>query len=237
MNTEQELRAALERIDDYVASPDLFARVTGTLAEDARYRARLRRLAAGALVGVVVLVGWFAVVGSIDGGRVVVPGWSLEVAVTLLLVTLVVVLGPALRRFGAAYLIGALGKQSATRFAALLDVAYFLVCAGYVLVTTSLLPDVVATPVDPEQLIRASWRIGGLALVLGALHTLTILAVPLVGLVLRSIRWRAAPGAAPQPRAHAADRVALASVIVLGVCLAAIAGIAVVLVVVVGVAP
>lgn len=237
MSTEEELRQALARLNTYVASPDLFTRVVGTVEEDARHRARVRRTVTGSLAGVVTLGGWFAVTGSMDGGRVVLPGWSLETAVTAILVMLVLSLAPALRRFGEAYLAGALGTDSTGRFAALLDVAYYLVCTGYILLTASWLPDVVATPVGPEQLLRASWRIGGLLGVLGGLHAVTILALPLVGLLLRSVRWRSAPDAEPDPRARAADRVAVAAAVVLGASLVGAVGISVVLLVVVGISP
>jgi hypothetical protein len=237
VNLEDRLRAALERMDAYPPSPDLFARVTRTLEEDALHLRRVRRTVLGTLGWLVALAGWFVLTSTVDEGRALVPGWSLEAAVTAVLIVLVWVLGPTLRRYGERYLVGALGRGSAHQFAGLLDLAYYLVAAGYVLLTGSLLPDVLAVPVGAEALERAARRIGGLAVVLGVLHALTLMTLPLVGLLLRSIRWRTTPGPAADPHARAADRAALGALAVLGAGLALAVALAVVLVAIVGSGP
>jgi hypothetical protein len=237
VNLEQQLRDALARADDYPASPDLFARVTRTLEEDVRRRTRVRRTIGGALTSLAAAATFLGALSSVDGGQLLVPGWAFEVVVTAALVVLATVLAPALRRFGEAYLADVLGRALAPQFAALLDLAYALLCIGYVLATATVDPSVVTTPVDPAQLSRATVRTGGLALTLGISHTLTITVLPLLGLLLRSTRWRAGRSATPDARARAADRVA--SVFV-GLLLTAVAGgvlIALVLVMVVGVSP
>lgn len=236
MNLEQQLRDALARADDYPASPDLFARVTRTLEEDVRRRARVRRTLGGALMSLAAVASFLGALSSIDEERLSVPGWAFEVVVTAALVVFTIVLAPALRRFGEAYLADVLGRWLAPRFAALLDLAYALLCVGYVLVTATVDPAVVTTPVDPAQLSRAAVRTGGLALMLGVSHTVTIAVLPLLGLLLRSTRWRAGRSATPDAQARAADRVA--SVFV-GLLLTVVAGgvlFALVLVIVVGAA-
>lgn len=251
MNVDAKLRAALERVDTYAPSPDLFARVTRTLEDDARHRRRVRRAVAAIVAGVAAAAGWFAMTGSLEGGRFVLPGWSLEVVVTVVMVALVAALGPLLRRVGVAYLAGALGSASSGRFAALLDLAYYLVCAGYVLLTLTVMPDVVGTPVDPAQLARASRRIGGLALLMGVLHTSTLLVLPIIGLLLRDIARRAPHVAGSAPAAPdtairaarsrvaaargTADRIASLSMTAVVVALAAILGLIVVVVLVLGI--
>lgn len=237
MNLEQQLRAALARADDYPASPDLFARVTRTLEEDVRHRSRVRRTVGGALAFLSGAGTFLAALTTTDGGRALVPGWAFELVVTAALVALAVVLGPTLRRFGQAYLADVLGRDLAPRFASLLDLAYGLLCAGYVLVTASLETTIAGTPVDPAQLSRAALRAGGLALTLGVTHTVTIAVLPALGLVLRSTRWGARQRAGGDPRARAADRVASALVGFVAVALAAAVMAVVVLVVVAGVAP
>jgi hypothetical protein len=233
VNLEERLRDALEQADAYPVSGDLLARVTGTLAEDALHRVRVRRTVSAVVGGGLALTVWFAATGSFEAGGVVVPGWSLEVAVTLVLVALLVTLGPLLRRFGRPYLSAAIGP-GAPPFAPLLDIAYYLVGTGYILLTATVLPDVVGTPVDPSQLTRASSRIGGMALLLGGLHTGTLAILPLVGLLLRSMRWRGSQPETPNPRARTADRVATVSLALFGALLALAVAAAGVLVLLVG---
>jgi hypothetical protein len=235
VNLEQQLRDALARADDYPASPDLFARVTRTLAEDVRHRTRVRRTIGGALTGLAAAGTFLGALSSTDGERLLVPGWAFEVVVTAVLVALATALAPALRRFGEAYLGDVLGRELAPRFAALLDLAYALLCVGYVLATATVDPTMIGTPVDPTQLSRAALRTGGLALMLGTSHTVTIAVLPLLGLLLRSTRWRAGRSVTPAPSARAADRVAS---VFIGLLLAVVAGgvlIALVLVIVIGV--
>jgi hypothetical protein len=238
VNLEQQLRAALARADEYPASPDLFARVTRTLEDDVRHRARVRRTVGGALAFFAGAGTFLAALSTTDGGRLLIPGWAFEVVVTAALTAVAVVLGPTLRRFGQAYLADVLGRELAPRFASLLDLAYGLLCAGYVLVTASLDATIASTPVDPAQLSRAALRAGGLALSLGVTHAVTIAVLPALGLLLRSTRWRSRGRPGEDPPARAADRVASALVGFVGAALAAaVMAAVVVLVVVVGVDP
>jgi hypothetical protein len=234
MSSQERLRDALERLDTYPVSDDLLSRITGTLEQDARRRVRVRRTLSAVVVGCLALVAWFVGTGSVEAGGVVVPGWSLEVAVALVLVTLLVGLGPLLRRFGVPYLSAALGP-AASGFAPLLDIAYYLVGGGYILSTLTVLPDVVGTPVDPAQLFRASSRIAGMALLLGGLHAVTLAVLPCIGLLVRSARWRASRPESPDPRARTADRVATAALSLVAATLALALVVGGALVVVVGV--
>jgi hypothetical protein len=240
VNVEEQLKSALGRVDAYPPSPDLFERVQRTLQEEEARQRRRRRGLALLAAGIAAVATWLALTATVEDGAPSWPGWALEVVVTLLAVALIALLGPALRRYGGAFLTAvAGGEATGRRFARLLDIAYYLVGAGYVFVTAAFDPDITMAAVGPDQLLRASRRLGGLALGLGVLHTVTILAMPVVGLVLADVRWRAARALAgsrrpPAPRTRAADRAALVVVVLLLAGLVIAVGLLVVGVVMVG---
>jgi hypothetical protein len=71
----------------------------------------------------------------------------------------------------------------------LLDVAYYLVFAGYILLSTQFdFADTLTANVLAEQLADAAVRLGGLLLLMGILHATTLVALPLVALVDNSTR-------------------------------------------------
>ncbi len=71
----------------------------------------------------------------------------------------------------------------------LLDVAYYLVGAGYVLLSTEFeSTDSIVINLLAEQLADACVRIGGLVLALGLLHAATLFLLPLVALIDTSTR-------------------------------------------------
>jgi hypothetical protein len=77
----------------------------------------------------------------------------------------------------------------ATALLRLLDVAYYLLFAGYVLVTARLsAPDAFQLAHLGTQVEEAAMRLGGLLLVMGVLHTATFMVLPLIGLVINANR-------------------------------------------------
>jgi hypothetical protein len=119
------------------------------------------------------------------------------------LVVLVAVLGPAIQRFGRGYAtdLWPSTPATATALVRLLDVAYILVFAGYILLTgvfdletsASVLRDCALADLDcpkhlPNQMQYTAFRIGGLVLVMGLLHAVTIVVLPVVALVSNSTR-------------------------------------------------
>ena len=115
----------------------------------------------------------------------------MEALEAVVLVTFVVALGPAIRRFGRNYAADLWPRGAVVPGALLrpLDLAFYLVGAGYVLATTEFRFG--ARPFDgalADQLGDASFRVGGLLLVLGVLHAATLFLLPLVALVDNSTR-------------------------------------------------
>jgi len=216
MKVEQLLTEALHGTDDYLPSADLFAKVRHSIEEDAAHRLRVRRALMWTGGGLAAAVLWVTAFLDIDGGTATMPWWSLEVLTTAILISLVVVLGPLIRRLGEVLTLEVFRRDRAAseRFLALLDIAYYLVFSALILMGTSF-------SADPEwggrlavQLESELQRIAGQALVMGMLHAVTIAVLPVMGLILAS-NWRRAARRAmgraapdPNPRAILADRVA-----------------------------
>jgi hypothetical protein len=112
------------------------------------------------------------------------------------------VLGPAIRRFGRGYAadLWPAIPTTATALLRLLDVAYVLIFGGFILITVdfgfessswngcgSVLSAVDCRTV-PDQIQDASIRLGGLVLVMGLLHAVTIIVLPVVALISNSTR-------------------------------------------------
>jgi hypothetical protein len=193
MNVEQRLITALRRGDAHEPSPDLWARVVHSIEEDRAHRQRVRWTAVAialSLAGLVVC----AVLGLEEGpiGRRI--DWRvLEGLETIGLVGLVLSLGPAVRRFGRGYCADMFRSngQMATALLLVLDVAFYLVFAGYILLSVDFdapLPSVVLA----DQLGAASIRVGGLLLAMGVLHTITFMFTPLLALIQNSTQTNTA---------------------------------------------
>jgi hypothetical protein len=170
-------------------SPDLFARVRLSIEEDRRLRAqRRRRLAvfactAGALAAVVAAV----VDLDHEQGRLLMDWWVLELIATALLIAIALWLGPLIKRFGRSYAADVFRANPRTgkSFIVLTDVAYYLIFFSYILFTVSYEPkggwDDVVTP---AQLQHETARLGGILLIIGLLHGLNLLALPVMGRLL-----------------------------------------------------
>jgi hypothetical protein len=191
MTLEERLTAALRSADGYAPSRDLWDRVIHSIEEDQQHRQRVRRVLAVILAVLVVLVGLgVANVETVDGAQRIDWRW-LEGLVTTALIALILALGPALRRFGRGYAgeVFAAHPPAGERLLRLLDVAYYLVFFGYVLVSTRLgAPEAYLDFELGGQIEEALARIGGLLIVMGVLHAITLLALPVVGLVFTATR-------------------------------------------------
>jgi hypothetical protein len=196
MKMEQRLADALEAARTYSPSPDLWGRVVHSIEEDHRHRRRVivtSCLVMGTIV-VAVLVGLTGVEsatlsGARAGRRI---DWRLLEALELgVITTLIAALGPAIRRFGRGYVadVFSTDHDAAARLLRLLDFSYALLFGGYALVTVRLAPPLSYSLAHiGDQLQEAAIRIGGLLLVMGVLHAVTLVVLPLVGLVFHANR-------------------------------------------------
>ena len=100
---EDRLHEALRADSGRTASPDLFARVLGSISDDRARRRRHRHALTAWLLGVVLVgsITWLATPKR--NGRLVMHWWILELAITAVLVALALWLGPFITRFGRAY--------------------------------------------------------------------------------------------------------------------------------------
>lgn len=191
MNVEQRLTEAFRHIDQIEPSPDLWSRVVHSIDEDRRHRRRVLA-AIAAVVGTslaLVLIGALSVVDGPMGMYVNRP--VLELLETGALICLTVALGPAIRRFGRGYAedLWPPGTSTPVTLLRLLDVAYYLVFAGYILLGTQFdFADTATSNLFAGQLAAAAQRVGGLMLVLGLLHGATLAALPVVALIGNSTR-------------------------------------------------
>ena len=201
MNVEQRLHSALRSVERVEPSADLWSRVVHSIDEN---RAHRRRVTMSVMVTLLVLAGLVAAgAASLRSGRFgyYVNRPVMEALELIGLVVIVIVLGPAIRRFGRNFAQDLFPREQplATMLLRLLDVAYYLVFAAYVLMTTQFefRLGVIGMPASrdlAQQLREAAVRFGGLLLLMGALHAMTLVALPFVALVHNStLRRRPLP--------------------------------------------
>lgn len=199
MTLEEQIADALHVADRYEPSPDLFARVQTSIENDAAFRVRAARVAVGLLLLTTVVTG--VLVGTrswTDTTRYMV----LEGTTTTLLVLFVVTVGPAIRRFGEAYerRVFAAVPGMGSEVLRLLDIAYYLIFAAYVVITLTFeAPD--HPTVFPSAYAQQMARAAGLMAVMGVLHITLVMALPVVGLVASANAWRVRRSHAPEPLA------------------------------------
>jgi hypothetical protein len=166
-------------------SPDLFARVMDSVERD-RVRRRRRRLVIGACVGLgAVAVGaWTYVVNRFENGGPVMAWWTLEIFTTLLLAAIALWLGPFIKRFGRAYAADVFHDNPLTgkSYIVLTDIVYYLIFTAYILFTVQTENQWgPAREVTAAQVGYELKRIGGILLIIGVLHGLNIVLMPVLG--------------------------------------------------------
>jgi hypothetical protein len=185
---EQRLHDALVGgVEAVHESPDLFARVVLSIESDRRRRRlRLRAAAvAGGLLGALVAV-LFATVDVREGDPIM-DWWILELLTTAFLVGLALWLGPFIKRFGKGYAADVFRANPRTgkSFIVLTDFAYYLLFASYILFTMTFeLPSDWDTVVNGAQLKSEVSRVAGIVLIIGLLHGLNLMALPVIGRLL-----------------------------------------------------
>jgi hypothetical protein len=195
MTIEQRLRDALHGADDYQPNADLFAKVKRSIEEDTAHRRRIYRIVLGAVVFLGVVAAWVAPWWNPQPDELPLPWWAGVAVFLVIMVAIVVVLGPAIRRFSHAYTddIFSTSPETGRRFRALFDVAYYLVFIGMILVSVPFSPDPSWTGSDgfTTFLEEGTIAIGVLLLAMGILHAITVFILPMTGLVFAANLHRA----------------------------------------------
>jgi preprotein translocase subunit SecY len=185
---EQRLRDALfDEADALDESEDLFARVTLSIEDDRRLRRQRRRRFAviGCLVGAIVAV----VLATTERtkGELVMDWWVLELMWFAGMVFLALWLGPFIRRFGKSYAADVFRANPRTgkSFIVLMDVAYYLIFFAFILFTVQFEPAADwGQTVNANQMQAVTVRLGGILLIVGLLHGLNVLMLPIIGRIL-----------------------------------------------------
>jgi hypothetical protein len=202
---EEQLRQALAAgaagLDE---SPDLFSRVRLSIEEDRRLQTRRRRTAAAIACGIGALAAVVAAVTDVREGELLMDWWILELLSTAVLVGVALWLGPLIKRYGKSYAADVFRANPRTgkSFIVLTDFAYYLIFFSYILFTLSFEPKGAwAGTVTAGQLQHETARLGGILLILGVLHGVNLLALPIMGRLLTLNRRldESSPGAPPAP--------------------------------------
>lgn len=185
---EQRLRDALfDEAEGLDESDDLFSRVSLSINDDRQMRRqrRARFAVIGCLLGAVLAV----VFGTTErtNGELVMDWWVLELLWFAGMVFLALWLGPFIRRFGKSYAADVFRANPRTgkSFIVLMDVAYYLIFFAFILFTVRFEPDSGwGQTVNAAQLQAVTVRLGGILLIVGLLHGLNVLMLPIIGRIL-----------------------------------------------------
>ncbi len=113
--------------------------------------------------------------------------WVLETIWFAGMVFLALWLGPFIRRFGKSYAADVFRANPRTgkSFIVLMDVAYYLIFFAYILFTVQFeSAGGWADTVSADQLRATTVRVGGILLIVGVLHGLNVLLLPIIGRIL-----------------------------------------------------
>jgi uncharacterized protein YqgC (DUF456 family) len=134
-----------------------------------------------AVVGAAV---WF--VTPRRNGVLLMDWWILELATNAVLIGLAFWLGPFIKRFGRAYAADVFhdNPQTGKSYIVLTDIVYYLIFTAYILISFSPLDAVGenwGVYVGAAQLRDEAARVGGILLIIGVLHGLNIVLMPVLG--------------------------------------------------------
>jgi hypothetical protein len=186
-------------------SPDLFERVVDSIDADRRRR-HTALLVTGAAVAVVAAttVAVLALTPRSTNGALAMPWWILEVGTTLVLVAIAVWLGPFIKRFGRAYAADVFHDNPLTgkSYIVLTDIVYYLIFAAFILMTANFAPvwgNQFSGLVTAEQVQQSVLRIGAILLIIGLLHGVNIVLMPVLGRLFSLNRKLSAEQRDPDP--------------------------------------
>ena len=186
---EERLHNALaEEAQSRPPSPDLFARVVGGIEQDRVHRRRVRRTIASWVVGVAATIASVVIFTPKDKDGLHMPWWILEVGTNLALLAIALWLGPFIKRFGRAYAADVFHDNPMTgkSYIVLTDVVYYLIFTAYILFSVHVSPqtdwkNAISGKVTAEQVTFELGRLGGILLIIGILHGLNIVLMPVLG--------------------------------------------------------
>jgi hypothetical protein len=169
-------------------SPDLFSRVVDSIGEDRLRRRHVRRVAATWVVATAAAAGAVAVFTPRGrSGGLLMPWWVLEVATNVALVAIALWLGPFIKRFGRAYAADVFHDNPVTgkSYIVLTDIVYYLIFAAYILFWVHFAPEqhwnAYVGQVTAAQLGQSLTRVAGILLIIGILHGVNIVMMPVLG--------------------------------------------------------
>lgn len=184
---ENLLHDALTDAGDHaVPSVDLFDRVQTSIAAD-RSRRRSRQHIATLAVTLTTLAAASITTITYQQGEPNMDWWILELIAFAVLGALALVLGPFIKRFGRSYAADVFRSNPSTgkSFIVLTDFAYYLIFSAYILFTTTVdRPRDWTTSVGAEQVQHNLIRGGGILLIIGVLHGVNLLVLPIIGRLL-----------------------------------------------------
>lgn len=101
----------------------------------------------------------------------------------VILLALVLFLGPLIKRFGRSYAGDVFrgNPRTGKSYLVLMDVAYYLIFIAYILFSVNFRDEWIETGAQLQEEVQ---RIGGMLLLMGVLHGLNVLTLPLVGRLL-----------------------------------------------------
>jgi hypothetical protein len=182
---ERLLHAALVDAGGHVEpAADLFARVQAGIAADHRRRRLRTRLLR---IGGVALVAVASVTTILMEGEPHMDWWIFELLVFAVLTAVALGLGPFIKRFGRSYAADVFRSNPSTgkSFIVLTDFAYYLIFGAYILFTTRVeRPSDWSRTVGAEQVQFGFARVGGILLIIGVLHGVNLLVLPIIGRLL-----------------------------------------------------
>jgi hypothetical protein len=165
---------------------DLFARVNRSIADAADRRRWRLRLALGLTTFVVLLGALALALSDVNNGRITMEWWTIELLTNIVLVAIAIGLGPFIKRFGRAYAADVFRANPRTgkSYLVLTDVAYYLIFTSFILFTVTFVAPLEWELSTGEQLKDEVARVGGILLIMGILHALNVVALPVIGRLL-----------------------------------------------------
>jgi uncharacterized membrane protein YhhN len=178
---QEALRAGSAAVVD---SDDLFERVQLSITDDRLRRQQRRRriIVMSCITAATALV--VAATTDRREGDLIMDWWILEVIWFTAMIGLALWLGPFIKRFGKAYAADVFRANPRTgkSFIALMDIAYYLIFFAYIMFTVQFEPaSDWENTVNANQLQTSTIRVGGILLIVGLLHGLNVLTLPIMG--------------------------------------------------------